>query len=354
MRFANGSAAVFATTIALATATAHAQGTGNDKVTAEALFEDARKLVADKKYADACPKFADSERLDPSAATLLNLASCWEKAGRTATAWATYKEAASSANAAGRKDYVTAAERHADALAPTLARLTINVAAPIDGIQIRRDGVSVDRAEWATAIPIDPGTHALNASAPGHNEWSAVVEVPQNGAQVIATVPPLEAAPVEMAATTAAAPQEAAAGPAAPTAGVGAAPAAPSAPNPAGSGSAQRIAGWVVSAIGVAGVAIGAGFLVDAKNKYSDSLDNGCQPAPNQNSCLQPGFGERSDARSAGDIATVAFVVGGAAIAGGVALWLTAPSGPKNRETGKATTLVLMPTLGGAALQGAW
>ncbi len=353
MRFANCSAAVLATTIALATADAQAQGTESDKVTAEALFEDGRKLVADKKYADACPKFADSERLDPSAATLLNLANCWEKLGRAATAWATYKEAASSANAAGRKDYVTAAERHADSLAPTLARLTINVGAPIDGIQVRRDGVNVDRAEWAIAIPIDPGSHTLSASAPGHKDWSAVVEVPQNGAQVIATVPPLEAAPVEMAATTAPAPG-APAGPAAPVASVGAEPATPSAPNPVGSGSAQRIAGWVVSGLGVAGVAIGAGFLVLAKNKYNDSVDHDCEAAPNQNVCSQPGLDERSDARSAGDIATVAFVVGGAAIVGGVALWLTAPGGTKNRETGNATTLVLMPTLGGAALKGAW
>ena len=95
---------------------------GSDKVAAEALFEDARKLAAAGKYADACPKFADSERLDPSPSTLLNLANCWEKVGRTATAWATYREAESAANAAKRQDYMATAQRHADALAPKLAR----------------------------------------------------------------------------------------------------------------------------------------------------------------------------------------------------------------------------------------
>src|SRR5580692_9399649 len=132
--------AVAIAVVVTASAPAKAQSAGSDKVTAEALFEDARKLVADRRYAEACPKFADSQRLDPSASTLLNLASCWEKAGRTATAWATYKEAASAANAAGRKDYVTAAERHAEALAPTLSRLTVNVPSPVDGIQVKRDG----------------------------------------------------------------------------------------------------------------------------------------------------------------------------------------------------------------------
>src|ERR1700735_1999583 len=92
-------------------ANAAAQAPSNSTVTAEALFEEARSLVAAGKYAEACPKFADSERLGPSVATLLNLANCWEKAGHTATAWATYREAASAANAAGRKDYLATAQR---------------------------------------------------------------------------------------------------------------------------------------------------------------------------------------------------------------------------------------------------
>src|ERR1035438_7696858 len=77
---------------------ARAQTASNTNVAAEALFEEARSLLAAGKYAEACPKFADSERLGPSVATLLNLANCWEKSGRTATAWATYREAASAAH----------------------------------------------------------------------------------------------------------------------------------------------------------------------------------------------------------------------------------------------------------------
>src|SRR5690348_1000013 len=82
-------------------ATAHAQA-ASQKATAEALFEEGRKLMAEGKVAEACPKFADSEQLDASSSTLLNLASCYEKLGRTASAWATYREAASLANANGR------------------------------------------------------------------------------------------------------------------------------------------------------------------------------------------------------------------------------------------------------------
>src|ERR1019366_5157952 len=63
------------------------QTPSNTSVAAEALFEEGRSLVAAGKYAEACPKFADSERLGPSVATLLNLAKCWGRGGRTAPAW---------------------------------------------------------------------------------------------------------------------------------------------------------------------------------------------------------------------------------------------------------------------------
>src|SRR5260370_18290385 len=174
-----------------------AKSPGSNKVTAEALFESGRQLVAEGKYADACPKFADSQRLDASTATLLNLASCWEKLGRTATAWATYREAQSAAHAAGRKDYMATAERHANALAPKLARLTIHVPQPVEGIQIERDGVVVDRAEWGLALPVASGAHVIAATAPGRQAWASAIHIAQDGAAPAVRVPALDPLPVE-------------------------------------------------------------------------------------------------------------------------------------------------------------
>jgi hypothetical protein len=323
----------------LVSAAAQAQTPSSSKVTAEALFEDARQLMTEGKYDDACPKFAASERLDPSTATLLNLASCYERQGRTATAWATYREAASAANAAGRNDYLTTAERHASGLEPSLARLTITVEQPVEGLHLERDGIAVERAEWGIAIPVDPGTHSLAASAPGHKSWASTVAVTRNGAQVALVVPALEALPV-------ASPEVP---PPPPPASAVVSPAAPIGVDSNTGSSTQRAMGWVVGSVGVAGLVVGTAFAISAKNKYNDSLSE-CEPLE-PNLCTSQGVSERSNARSQGDAATLAFGLGAAAIIAGGVLWFTAPhSGSVKR----GAALVVIPTLGGALVKGTW
>ncbi|HEY6459621.1 MAG TPA: hypothetical protein VIY73_05695, partial [Polyangiaceae bacterium] len=85
---------------ASATSTARAEPTPANRTLAQSLFEEARKLMAAKDYAAACPKLAQSETLDPSPGTLLNLAVCHQEAGRLATAWSEFNDAAASARTA--------------------------------------------------------------------------------------------------------------------------------------------------------------------------------------------------------------------------------------------------------------
>src|SRR5436305_1863991 len=84
-----------------------------DVTGAQALFEEGRRLMAAGKYAEACPKLAASQKLDPGAGTLLNLASCYEKAGQNASSWATFKEAAAAARQSGHADWEKAAREKA-------------------------------------------------------------------------------------------------------------------------------------------------------------------------------------------------------------------------------------------------
>jgi hypothetical protein len=174
---------------------AMAQPAEGSKVAAEALFEEGRKLTQEGNFAVACPKFAESERLDPSPGTLLNLANCWEKVGRAATAWATYREAASVASGAGRSQEVRIAQRHADALAAKLARVTITVATPPEGLSVTRDGVAIARAEWGAPIPVDTGAHTISAKATGFKEWTSTIDVAHDGVESTVVVPALEPLP---------------------------------------------------------------------------------------------------------------------------------------------------------------
>ena len=315
---------------------------GSDKVAAEALFEDARKLAAAGKYADACPKFADSERLDPSPSTLLNLANCWEKVGRTATAWATYREAESAANAAKRQDYMATAQRHADALAPKLARLTIKVEQPIAGMQVRRDAVSVASAEWGVAIPIDQGSHAIDASAPGYKDWATRVDVSQDGAQVTTSVPPLDA--IAAGSTAPASSPSIAVAPLP-------APAPPTSLDHAlGRESSQSTVGLVVGGLGVAGLGVSGALALIAVGKKNDSLAHHCPAAPN--SCDAPGVSERNDALSLGDTASWVLGISAAVLATGIVTWLSAPRG--STESAHAARVMVVPGVGGAAVAGTW
>src|SRR5262245_51518985 len=108
---------------------AHAQVSGVDSATAQALFEDGKRLMAQGKYGDACPKLVESQRLDPGGGTLFAIALCHEGEGRTATAWADFNVALSEARKDKRADREAAAQERIKALEPKLTRYRVVPAA---------------------------------------------------------------------------------------------------------------------------------------------------------------------------------------------------------------------------------
>lgn len=140
---------------------------------AEALFREGKRLLEAKDFDRACPKLAESYRLDPATGALLALAICQEGAGKLASAWASYAEVAARSKNEGRADREKAARRKVAALEPKLSMLTIAVpeATEVSGLRVERDGDEVARATWGVAVPVDPGEHRIDASAPGRRSW---------------------------------------------------------------------------------------------------------------------------------------------------------------------------------------
>ena len=300
-----------------------AQKSVDDKAAAEALFDHAKRLLAAGRYAEACPKFAESQRLDAGIGTLLYLADCYEKNGQTASAWAGFREAAAAAKAAGQPEREKIARDRAAALEPTLSKLTLTVepANVLDGVEITRNGVPVGKALWGTAIPVDPGPHKIEAAAPGKKHWSGRVMVGTNGATAALHVPKLADEPRAPATPT-------------PT----------PTPDDTDKGSGQRTVGLVLGAAGVVGIAVGAAFGVQALSK-DDEADTFCRKnAPNL--CSEEGVSLGDQAHTAATFSTIGFGVGAALLAGGAVLYFTAPSGRARP--------VVSPTSAGLAFEGAF
>ncbi len=164
------------------------------QIQAGALFSEARKLVDAGDYKQACPKFEQSLSLNVGIGVQFNLADCWEHTGRTASAYSLFQGVAASARAVGQSNRADVAQARADALAPRLVRLSIDVRSSDAGLVVRRNHVTLEAKDLNGAQPVDSGEYLVEASAPGKKPWQARVIVPAMSSDVIVvTVPPLEA-----------------------------------------------------------------------------------------------------------------------------------------------------------------
>src|SRR5438067_1140228 len=107
-------------------ARAGAQSTA-DKAAAEALFDQGRSAMQEGDFGKACGLLERSQHIDPGIGTLLYLAECYEKSGRTASAWATFREAADAADRARETGRSKMGRDRAARLEPLRSRLTIQV-----------------------------------------------------------------------------------------------------------------------------------------------------------------------------------------------------------------------------------
>ncbi len=298
-------AGVIAVAVATTSSPASAAPSAADAAAAETMFRDGKALAAAGRNAEACEKFAESQRLEPATGTLLELAQCDERAGRLASAWAEYTDAASAAQKATppRPDRVKFARGGVARVEPKMAHLTIRVPEDVKampGLALKRDGALVGPGAMGEPIPVDPGPHTIEATAPGRVTWTESAMTSNEAAPTVVDVPPLA---------------EAATSPP---------PAADLRPEPARSfWTLQRDLGLAAAGAGVASVVVGSVFGAQAASSWS-SFKSMCNPSACANASARPTY---DDARSDGTLSTVFIIAGAVAVAGGATLFFLPTGG---------------------------
>jgi hypothetical protein len=295
------SRAVIALVACALAAPAHAQ-----TAEAEVLFREGRRLLADGDLDGACAKLEASERLDAAIGTELNLADCFDRAGKPASAWAMFAKAEQTAKRSGDAKRSAEARRRGSALVAKLVYLTVAVSDEhqLDGLVIERDGTRVDHVLWNQRMVLDPGNYKLAASAPGHLTWRTTIALSENRT---IEVPALERAPIENPF-----PREEPATEAHPE------PDADVQPQPAREARPRRFAAASITLAiaGLGAIAAGASFGDISQELVSRAR---CDST----GCSTPlAVDESQRARRDAFIANGAFIAGGLAIATSATLWL--------------------------------
>lgn len=189
-------------------------------------------------------------------------------------------------------------------------------------VKVTVDGGPFTAKLDGTAVPMDPGQHTFTFEAPGFEAVTKTLvlketEKDRRERVVLRKIPKV-----------------------APDSPTGPLPDEPLAAEPTHGLGTQRLLAIGVAAVGVAGIAVGSVFGLKASSDWSAQQSACGSPT----SCADHGGAVTDHANLTTDstIATWAFIGGGALLASGALLFLTAPS----RHVPPATGLVIVPTAG--------
>jgi hypothetical protein len=256
--------------LALGTRDLHAdKGESAEWAEAAKLLDEGRVLMSKRATLDqGCAVLEKSYALRKRGDTLLNLAECHRRQGKTATAWREFDEAIRYAKEAEYSEAVITAIQYRDQLARMLSELVVEVPAGPNrppGLEVTLDGEPLPEQQWGQTLYVDPGIHVVTASAPDHRPFSSSAEVGESGT------------PSKIAVTLVPIPKPAVEPPKPP-------PPKPPPPSPVPD---REVPVWavVVGGVGVAMMGVSVGFLADsvaAGSKLDGScggeLRNECEP----------------------------------------------------------------------------
>jgi hypothetical protein len=286
---------------------------------AETLFQEAKSLIEQGDYASACPKLADSQRADPAGGTVLLLAVCYEKIGKTASAWLKFNEALAMARADRRADREKRAKESLAALEPRLSRLHIAISPDVlalESLTILLDNTPIPNVGAEVRVPMDPGEHVVRVKAKGFREFVGRVALAGEGVTETLTVPSLVREPTP--------PREASPAPSPPPEGT-----LPPARD-GRAGHTQRLAGIGLGAVGILSIGFGTWFGVRAL----DQRDEARSRCPDSDACSDD-RGVDASARAVRNARASTLLFAGGVVALGVGTYL-AVTAPRRHSVGVA------------------
>lgn len=298
-----------------------------DPVAADALFREARVLLGEKKYPEACPKLAESFRLDPMPGTLFNLADCEEKQGKLASSllrWQAFIDLLTASKRLADPRF-SVARKKLDELGGRVPRLTLKLreGVPADTVVIR-DGVELREASLGVSLPTDPGAHQVLVRSPRHLDrvYKISLEEKENKSLELEAGEPDGSAPAASASSALVAPPP----PPPASSSAPAVPPAPPAPDPPAtppSGGWMRPAGITAGAIGVVAL-VGAGVTGLLLQGHRETVDQDCDRAARLCSS-QKGLDAAASGKTLGPINLALWIVGAVGAGSGAYLFFSAP-----------------------------
>jgi hypothetical protein len=312
---------------------AMARAQDDDHQRAVRAFTSARADIDNGNCRSAIPKLEESLAYEPSVGAHLSMADCYEQMDLLA-AWRELKEAAAFATARN-DERATVARDRASGLESRLA--TIKLVLPADAIEaanieLRLDGNLVKPFLYLGGIiATTRGGHDVEVIAPHKKTWRQHVAIQTTGTPV----------PVVVSLEDGEAPEDTPA-PAPPAAGPQrpgeAAPGLAASPEQhplpllrdegSREGEVQRTVGIAIGGVGVAGLVLGtvSGIVALSKNAQVRDACGGNVSQCNAMRGSSDVTGPRDAAESAATMSTVGFVLGGALVASGAAVYFFAPS----------------------------
>jgi hypothetical protein len=256
---------------------------------ADHLFQEGLKLMKGDDCPQAILKFQASEQLDASAATLINLATCYARLGRAASAWRSFRRAAAQSIEEGNEEFK---EKSFDAiakLAPTLTKLKVVPPRGSARMTLTLNGEPIADND-GLPLALDPGENIIEASVPGQPSWHHTVNATELGATIVIEVPE----------------------------------ATPEADHESSRWSAWRTGSVATAGLGFAGIVAGLILGLSARATHDEALRT-CSAGR----CDVSGHDLWLEANRKADVATYLVGIGTIVTLGGIGLWIATPSAPK-------------------------